>query len=400
MNNNKSLAIVFGRNYTSRLTMIRAIGLAGCDVVDVQLFHGKEVIRKELIDSCSKFVIKTYMIDENDFDEYIKIIDGYRDYDGRVVLLPTDDHSAAALDFNYENLKSRFILPNVHHKQGELVKLMDKEFQKTIASKVGIPIAKGWVCEFIDDHYNIPSDITYPCFTKPQQSYFNAMKIYMKKCNNLQDLENALNAMSKINHNNVLVEQYISIEKEYGVLGVAYEGKSIIPSIIHKEKDYLGVTAVGKISPISQVNGLQEKIQNFISATGINGLFDIDMYESEGTIYFNELNCRFGAGGFAVINSVANLVDIFYQLSINKTKNIDDYQVNTNIGRFASEKVCKQMLLNRIITLFEYKRIMKEVDFSFLKQDYDIEPYNVFMKTFYKEWFKSRIKWIVKRWLK
>lgn len=399
MAKSKCLAIVFGRNYTSRLTMIRAIGIAGCDVVDVQLFHSKKSIRKELIDSSSKYVVKTFTIYENDFDEYYKIIEQYRDYSGTVILLPTDDHSAAALDFNYDKLKNRFVLPNVQNKQGELVKLMNKGVQKSVAESHGFNVPKGWTAIYKDSKFIIPEGVTYPCFIKPEESFKNALKVYMKRCDNRKDLEIALSNISKVSTDAILIEQYINIEKEYAILGLSYQGEVSIPAIIQMKKEYLGVTAVGTISPITEIPQLYEKLKKLMQDVQFNGLFDVDMYESEGKLFFNELNCRFGASGFAVISSVSNLPELFMKLSLNEKISIGNEKFYQSQS-FASEKVCKQMLLNRIITLFEYKRIMKEVDFSFLKQDYDIEPYNVFMKTFYKEWFKSRIKWIVKRWLK
>ena len=245
--------------------------------------------------------------------------------------------------------------------------------------EVGLNVAEGWIAIFEDGEYHIPQGITYPCFTKPNESYKRPLKHLMKKCCNEQELISHLNEISKVSHDTILIEQYIKIEKEYGILGVSIEEKVVIPAIILKTSNYHGVTATGVISPIDSKKDLREKLCQFIEKLNLTGLFDIDMYESNGILYFNELNLRFGAGGFAVVKAAINLPQLF----IEHFRGID---IKTNIApvfakqTFASDKVCFEKFKAFHWSLSEYKKNINSVDFTFLNQEFDKGPYKEFEK--------------------
>ena len=70
VHNLKHIAIVMGRNYASRLGMIRAAAESGCDVIVIQT--GRNT--KCRIDASSKYVLKTFIAKEPDHAKLVNII--------------------------------------------------------------------------------------------------------------------------------------------------------------------------------------------------------------------------------------------------------------------------------------------------------------------------------------
>ena len=140
---NMPLALVIGRNYTTRLALTRAMGMAGCKVVLIQTDKKKSHVQK--IDRCCKFVKEWHCCPEPNKQ---MLIDTIRQYEGngeKGILIPADDYVAAVIDENLEILQEHFMVPHVNNIQGEVLKIMDKGYQKTIAEKTGMRVARGWV---------------------------------------------------------------------------------------------------------------------------------------------------------------------------------------------------------------------------------------------------------------
>ena len=281
----KPLAIIIGRNYSTRLCLIQSMGEAGCDVVVIQTSKYQKKI--ETIDASSRFVVGVKMCKEPNREGLIEIINSYKDSSRRILLIPADDYAASVIDQNLDCLQDYFICPHVNKTQGSVIQLMDKEFQKSLAKRVGLNVAKSWIAYYVDGEYIIPSDVTYPCFTKPLECYSNGpLKRFLKKCDSEKDLRNLLKRISRLYQVPILIEQYHKIDKEYAVLGLSLCSQSIIPSVIQMLSNKDGLTATGTIFPISRIPNLQQKLTNLMSETQLVGLFDIDLYESEGELFF------------------------------------------------------------------------------------------------------------------
>ena len=106
--------------------------------------------------------------------------------DKKVILLPTDDYTASTIDLNSELLSEFFLMPHVKEGFCNVVQLMDKNYQKELAKKCGLNIASGCRIDIHDGKYEIPEDIIYPCFTKPETSFLGDKKC-MKKCNSIYE---------------------------------------------------------------------------------------------------------------------------------------------------------------------------------------------------------------------
>ncbi len=375
---NKPLAIVMGRNYAARLCMIRAAGGCGCDVVLIQT--NRKATGDSKIDSKSVFVRECHFCPEPHKEELIKLLLSYQNEDRPRLLLPTDDYVASTIDANLDLLRPHFLMPHVNHSQGAMLRIMDKNHQKELASEVGMHTAKGWISNYENGQYSIPEGIIYPCFTKPQDSYMGQLKQYMIKCEDESELKSHLADIGKKYQRPILIEQYIHIEKEYAVLGVSFDDTSVIPAVIEMTSKRLGQTATGIIYPISRIPGLQEHLMAFMKETRLTGVFDIDLYESGGKVYFNELNTRLGASGFALTYTIQNLPELFINHLLGKNdkefKPVKEFPEQS----FASEKLLREMYYAGELSFREYKKRMDQVDILSLKYEGDMGPYREFAR--------------------
>ena len=384
--------IIIGRNYASLLGMIRAVGKTGCNVSVIKCvteipnnksikYAIKRIIIGKPIESRSKYVKKIIYTQANNREKLIKaIIDESKNIEGKAILIPTDDFSASTIDFNIDKLKDKFLFPNILNESGKIVELMNKDIQKQIAINSGLNISKGVIINKKNNTYNIPNEIIYPVFTKPQIS-FKGDKTFMKKCDNENELIDLLNSIPDEYDCPILAEQYIDIEKEYAILGCSFNGEIIMPGIIEMIQsgsgNHKGVTMIGKIKAFENNSILKNKLNKFIKSLNFNGLFDIDLFENNGTIYFNELNLRFGASGYAITKTGPNLPYIFINYFLNNKINQENIKMEST---FVNEKVCLEDFENGYLTYNKYKNIIKTSDFGFIKSKEDPKPYIAFKR--------------------
>ena len=215
---------------------------------------------------------------------------------------------------------------------------------------------------------------------KPKESYDGALKHLQKRCDTKSELELILQRAAKKYQLPLLAEEYIQIEKEYAVLGVSLGDHAFIPAVIHMNIGRKGLTATGRIFPISELPGLEKSLCFFMKEINFTGLFDIDIYESKGCIYFNELNTRFGASGFALIYGVNNLPDLYIQYMLGKKDVSYRGPIEFKSLNFASEKVLRDMYYDGTISFKDYKKTMKNADILSLKYEGDMGPYRQFAK--------------------
>lgn len=383
------LVIVLGLNYTARLGVVRALGSIGCDIIDVSTLKNSGSIDR--IDMASRYVSKYHICGSNDEELLLSTIRRYRNKNRDVFLFPTDDYPASVIDKHLDELSKDFFVPNIAMKQGAIVKIMDKSKQKELAKQCGFDVAESWIIEKKDDSYIIPRDIIYPCFVKPLESYSSFMKGLMTKANDESELKNALNAYSNKGYDlPLLVEQFIEIDHEYVLDGVSMSGHSIHPVIIEKDLIYHGVTASGRLLKTTSLPDVGKKIKLFFETLQFTGLYDVELFESRGKIYFNELNVRIGACGYAFIKTVANYPQILMDyLKNGRITSITDDGYNSKT--FASEKPCMQLLRTNTISLSTYYKTLNRSDFRFLKQKSDMKPYYKYLFLSSLSFLKLRI---------
>lgn len=379
----KMKAVILGRNYTSLLGMIRAVGSAGLEVNVVRTVRKlPSAWKRKTLEAKSKYVNKYLYSIEPDREGLANLLlKEFSNENEKVILIPTDDFVASAIDMKQEILKKNFLFPNINYTSGAVVNLMDKGIQKKLASVVGLPTAKSWKTEIKNGKYELPRGIEYPCFTKPEISFLGD-KTQMKKCDSKEELIQFMNHLAKKKDCPILIEQYIEIEKEYGVLGICDHGESIIPGVIHKLKTgsgaHKGVTLLGEIAPIKNIEETALKIEKLMKQTGFTGLFDIDLYESNGILYFNELNLRFGAFGYAGMCAGVNLPKILIMVLLEQDYSKEKVSIEKKI-KCISEKVNVEDFGAGYISWSEYKKLNAQADFRFIKSKDDPNPYRAFL---------------------
>lgn len=392
----KQKVIVIGRNYSSRLGMIRAVGMAGYDVIVIKtngLPDSKD------IDAYSKYVKEYHYAKEPNRDELISVLLTLKSDKNKTIIIPVDDYAASTIDDNIDLLKDSFLFPNINMEQGAINRLMDKNLQKELARQAGLNVAKGWVLNIMNHTYTLPSDIIYPVFPKPQIS-FKGNKRCMRKCNDETELRKVLNDVASQRDCPMLLEQYIEIDKEYALLGVSNGDDVIIPAKIHMLESgkgpHHGVTLQGQIFPINTDEDYLDYLKHFIQSLHFSGLFDIDLYESDGVMYFNELNLRFGASGYAVTATGINLPQFFLESLKGGCRNLNNMRVKECL--FVNEKVACDDYNNGYISISDYKEKISQSNICFIKSIEDNGPYEEFLSRNFS--YKRRVKRVIKQLIK
>ena len=401
--------MVMGRNYSSNLCMARSLGLAGYDVEIMRVFSRRpakdDILASMIPDAYSRYVkaFHTCILrgkTQNGAEALLAAADSER----KMLLIPTDDISAYIVDEFYDRLRGRYIMASVSDTQGELCHLMSKGVQKSLASSCRLPVPGSCVITCNGGRYEIPEGVSYPCFIKPDVSCKSSKK-RMKKCGSEEELREALDEIVKTAEPDLLIEDYVPIKRELSVLGLCIDGKVLCPGLIAATSGGYGarrgVAAAGvSIPPACNdvISGsLMEKIRTFMRSTGYNGLFDIDLVETEdGRIYFLEVNLRYGASGYVVTCEGINLPGMFADFMLKGQTVADEEEVmalrkNKNKGlTFVSEKVLLENYADRAAALEEIEEAISTADVHFVSNDADSRPYRYYMQAFDKVKKKMR----------
>ena len=381
--------LVSGRNYCTNLTIARSLGKAGYEVEVLRIFQvrpsKRNVMKMLRPDAYSKY-IKAYHVcvsqrrSRRIVNHMIRIADPER----KMLLIPADDLIANIVDDYMDELSKYYYLPNINEKPREINKLMSKEYQKELAAKYDLPLVGSCVIRTRDGHFEIPDSVTYPCFIKPNISRFSS-KSRMKMCVSREELEETLAEFSINKNIEMLVEDFIDIDKEYSLLGLSTREGVVAPGFFVAthggQQEHRGVAVTGQLLPCRDNQPLISKLVKFVESLGFEGLFDIDLIQTKGgKMYFIEINMRFGASGYAVTECGVNLPGMYADYVL-KGKPIDfNCSIDDNCCTFISEKVMIEEYVESRISAQDMKKMMKEVDVHFVKNEDDRKAYRHFRK--------------------
>lgn len=389
--------IVLGSNYSSLLGMIRCVGLAGHEVIVVKSYMNEKIKKRE-IESKSKYVSRYLFIKDADREGLTNLlINEFGDITPKPILIPIMDDMLMSIDLYYDKLKQHFHLPNINNKAGNIIQLMNKSFQKELAQKKGLKIAKEWIIQIDNKNYSIPKDIEYPCFPKAQTSVYGG-KTFMKKIESQEDLQVLLNEISeRWKFCTVLIEEFINIEKEYATVGLCINDKVYLPEVIELKEQgsgvHKGVCMQGNVYPFSKFHDLEVLFVNFMKGLNFIGLFDIDFYYANGQYYFNELNLRSGASGYSLIHYNINLPQIL--INYYQTGDLPPSPSFNSQYSFFSEKVAFEAYLSGYINWQKYKDLKNKSDFYLIQSKDDIVPYISFKQKIFISLIKRCMKFIL-----
>lgn len=379
--------VVIGNSFTTRLAVVRALANMECEITVVCIGFYPELRRGDTppmpVDSYSRYVSRCLFLERKEGrDGLVRLLlNECVDPEGRVLLIPTSDFSVVAIDTNQHLLEEKFIFPHIRHEEGAIEKWMNKELQKMQARKAGLNAPDSIVLKLPNNVYQIPSDIHFPCFTKPLAS-IGGGKHCQRRCNTLQELQEVVDKAERLGITELLVEDYIHIETEYAVLGWS-DGKGvIIPAVIsflEGSKAHNGIALLGRVMPVFGFEPLLSQFNQLMQSIGYVGIFDIDFFKSNGEFYFAEINFRIGGSCHAVTAAGVNLPAMMVSRMLNLSS-AEEIKPTNGTYTFVNERMCHDDWCKGYMSSYTYYRYINSADISFVSDSEDPTPAEIFEK--------------------
>lgn len=377
----KDLVIVLGKNYSTSLGIIRALGQKG---YTIDLYYVTDVKGASRIAASSRYLRRTIehigRTDEAIIDE---LLAEYWDRDTRYVLMPTDDYSSSLIDRFRDRLKGHFFLPFVENDApGSIMGLMNKAFQQKAAASFGLDTAKTFEVYLPSDgDIVIPEGVVFPCIVKPEISA-RGFKTEIAKCGDRKSLGSRLSVMrDRMSDRTVLVQEFLNIVEEYAISGACVDQDVIMPALIKKievGRHETGVTILGRISAFDEIGEIKGRLEEMMKSFHYTGLWDIDLFRDKDRIYFGEINFRSSGIGYSVIKAGADLPDLIVKALLG-----EDY---SSVSRKAEEgllffydKTGWEDVVFGDRTMAEVAELKSRADFSLIDVSDDPKPGSMLM---------------------
>ena len=379
--------VVVGRGYANILNMVRSFGQAGFAVDVLRVFKNPASAKRPLLsmkpEASSRYVRRDEQCVAPEGSRVAQALLGFAQPGAKKLLVPVDDFVALAIDQAREELSPHFLLPSVGGDTAHPLSFYTrKDVQKAMAQEAGLSVVAGRV---LDTKAWRPEDargISFPCFVKPNVSALSS-KAKIARCDTPEQLDAALARYALDGEGEALVEDCVDVAEELSVIGVCMDGASHSPafvrSLVGGRGQRRGVMLTGEVLPASMLGGIAPACDRLVQATGFEGVFDIDLLVArDGSVYFAELNFRPGASTYALVAAGANLPGAFARFAL--TGSLDDAPLNATISRtvFANEKVLLEECATGGMTPSAMRKLMREADITFIRNEEDPTPYRVF----------------------
>lgn len=388
--------VVLGSNPATRLSLIRCVGaVEGCKVTVINMVSQLPEKPYRTLDTYSKYVERWLFAKKFDADGLAEVLLNQCRKEGeKPLLLSVDDDSACLVDSVQDQLRNDFCFSHIDHRAGAIANLMDKVRQKQLALEFGFNVAESWPVDCVDGHYSIPEGVKYPCYVKGRLSYHSA-KQYQKKCSSEKELQQWLQVVAKHNPSPLLIEEFIDIDEEYGVIGFSDTETVVLPGVVELldsgHGGHKGVSAFGRVNDFGSNDFLRQQVERLIKEIRLTGLFNIDIVKANGKLFFVELNLRFAAYGYAVCKAGVNLPA--FQLCHAWGKNYDLQNTKVVNGYcYANERVSFDDVCGGYRTWGNYRSLLKKSDCRMLFDREDPLPYKKFKKNMLTSFLKIRLK--------
>lgn len=377
--------LVISRNYSNLLCMARSLAGGNYDIEMVRLVQKKskliKVISRWNPESSCRYISQYHIcMCGEDSESFIRFLMKIRDPRRKTLIIPCDDLSLPWIDLNYNKLKHYYIMSHVKDTQGELEKLMHKEYQKELVFQYGLPAPGSQEILIQNGRYQIPAGISYPCFLKTAV-LVSGSKAYLKRYDSPSELEEAVSQMAKKFHDiPLLVEDYVEITKEYAILGICADDQVVIPDggLVFLKGGHgrrTGIMVSGQVVSNPELLSFIEDLKGFLRTLGYSGLFDVDVLASDKKLYYCELNLRFGGSGYGITKSGVNLPRLYADYML-FGKELPEQVTLTGIGkRFVSEKVLLEDRTEGYISRKEAKKEFRNAHIHFIYDEDDPKPY-------------------------
>lgn len=364
--------IIIGHNAASDLGLARSVGRLGCEVV--LLYSRPLSSSRDIVEAHSRYINECHKFKDWSKESLIEFLLAYKTVDGnKPFLVMTDDKSAYWVASSLEKLTVKYNCPQFGYDEWPVEKIFDKSFQKIKAIEAGFDVVDSWTIDLRNSDYFIPEEITYPCYVKGTSS-FNTPKGLQKRCDSSEELNAQLALINKKYPSVVLVEPFVSIDKECGIMAYCDGDTVITPALVHFEttgsKKRPGVSMIGRAIPLSKDNELYEHAQSFLKSLNIHGICNIDLFEVNGHYYFVELNLRYAAYSYGICQGGVNLPAKLVGL-----ESLDQNNILTKETSYCNETIATERFGTADMSFNDMCSLHKLVDASCVYADDDKSPY-------------------------
>lgn len=364
--------LVLGKNYSTPLGIIRALGQAGFRVE--LLIVGEESSRSIL--EASRYLSRVYSVQERNENQIISVLlnevdTGAFDYQ----LFPTDDFTASLIDRHRQQLQDRYRMPYII---GDTVtRWMDKSVQSALAREIGFPTAREWVIRLDTEELSLPEDLVYPCFVKPLISA-DGGKVGITECASPEQLRQRC-ALLRRRNRALLVQQKLNILTEYTIDGIADDQRVEIPAVIRKTRiarHNRGVTLTGVLVSNEETAESIRLIKAYLQRIRYVGIFDFELLQTADGIYFGELNLRCGGPCYAYVLGGANLPALTARLLYGEgLQPVESITLGTE---FINPKVAWEDYSHGFFSKQELTGLFRQIPASLLSDPADPKPEECF----------------------
>ena len=384
--------VVIGGNDAIMLGVIRAVGSCGYKVIVIHLcaLTGKGATQ---LDYYCRYVSSFHCIEKGSRKALIDLLLTIgKEESLKPVIITLDDYASSVVDNNLRLLEISFLVQHIRHEEGAIVALMNKHVQKELAKSAGFNVVPGWPIYCVGGRYVIPENIQYPCFVKGLTSY-DSNKKNQRKCSDAEELAAHLEKCANESDAPLYAESFIEMDKEMGVLGTCKDGvgeASVLAELLVMGRGFSqGVSMFGKVSPIDRSSDLAEKVRRLLKNTGYTGIFNLDIVESKGQLYFVEMNFRYAAYGYAVFSAGYNVLREFINIL---TQCDDPSRATWNQSFYFNNKIGCYGVADRAISIKEYFGFKRKADYSLVDFNSDPKPYFVFLLRCIALFIRSRVR--------
>ena len=381
--------IVLTRNYSTGLSVIRSLGVAGFPVELIASVPKEGACE---IAAASKYVtgfaevVAKKVRDDADDSELIAAIMQYAGrYEEKPILFPTDDYTTAIMDQHRSELVPYFLMPSVQNGvDGTLAGLMDKLVQAEMAKKVGLLVPRAWKIDLRNEDISIPADMVYPCYCKPVRS-IEGYKTEMAVCETEEELLTHLRLMrSHFAGRDVLVQEYLAIDQEIAIAGACLTDHVVIPAVIRKTRvgqHGRGVTLTGQMAPFAEIGAdIPEKAFALLRSFGYHGAFGMEFNIVGDKVYFNEVNLRSAGESFAYYQCGINLPLLFVRSLLGEKIDPAEERMERYGQTLIYDKIAWEDCIYGYLSRDELDECLATADIKILCNDDDPRPGELFVQ--------------------
>ena len=286
--------LVCGDN-TNSLNILRSLGEKSIRPIVILQQEGHILLLAK-----SKYIGELIYV--KDFDESVAKLLEFANPDVPPFVYITDDNHLQVIDENFNKLNGKFYFFNAGE-QGRITHFLSKQEQCMLAEECGLKVPRFEEVE----RGQLPLKLSYPIFTKTNNSYSEGWKHDVFICNTPEELKSAYETMLS---KRLLLQEYVEKIGEYSMQGISINGGESV--YMPFERMYLRFTKTSfggymYYQPFTDKD-LQKKVKMMLQEIGFSGCFEVEfLVDKAHELHFLEINLRFSASNYGVITGGVNL---------------------------------------------------------------------------------------------